>query len=53
MRVIVTKFVLPLLLILFLAGATFALASSPSGGDAHGAAQIEDSADSGAYCGCL
>jgi F-type H+-transporting ATPase subunit b len=42
-----TKFVLPLLLILLLGGVPLALASSPSGGDAHGTAQVDTAADSG------
>jgi F-type H+-transporting ATPase subunit b len=44
MRVIFTRYILPLLLVLFLSGAPFALASSQTGGEAHGAVQVEASA---------
>ena len=49
MRVIMTKFVLPLLLMLLLGGVPLALASSPSGDGAHGTAQVDTAtaADSG------
>ncbi len=46
MRGILTKFVLPLVLIIFLACGTFALASS-AGGAGHGASQVEAAADGG------
>ncbi len=44
MRFILSRYILPLLLVLFLAGAPFALASSQAGGDAHGVTQVEAAA---------
>lgn len=47
MRVIATKFVLPLLIVLLLGGVPFALAASDGSSDVHGSAQVEAGAGTG------
>lgn len=47
MRGIVTKFVLPLLLVFLLGGVPLALASSQGGGDAHGVSQVDAGGNAG------